>query len=341
MRKNCSDAFKKYDLPFECYFNASVDHDEEIHDELEFIWLLEGQITIICEGKTYELIPDHVFIFYINQRHSMKSDGKTISISFRFKKSYLLTLNLFFDRLPFDNRVFSFDELAHKYHEVPLIMSQLITLMKPIDSIVNTRYRLIGYFNMYLFDLYSVRLKEKYLDIKKKNYDSYLFRFYKINAYIKLHYAEKITLNTLSKLVNISTHRLSHFIKEILGISFQEYLKNVRLEKALHELKNSDMPISDIVKNCGFSDQKYLNAIMKDNFHVTALTYRKIMKDDIHFGVKGFSYPIMLMELTRKLHMINDLSNAQDTYGLKMNVLESQNPPLSTTPYNDNKKIPH
>ena len=339
MRKYCIDAFKKYDLPFECYFNAYVDHDEETHDELEFIWLFEGNITIECEGTTYELTPDHVFIFYINQKHSMKSDGNTISISFRFKKSYLLSLNLFFDRLPFKNRVFTFDELAQKYHEVPLIMSQLITLMKPTDSIVNTRYRLIGYFNMYLFDLYSVRLKEKYLDIKKKNYDQYLFRFYKINSYIKMHYAEKITLETLSKIVNISTHRLSHFFKEILGISFQEYLKNVRLEKALFELKNSNTSIKDIVKSCGFSDQKYLNAIMKDNFHVTALTYRKIMKDDVQFGVKGFSYPIMLMELTRKLHMINDFSNTQDTYGLKMNVLETLKAPLSP-PHDDTKKIP-
>lgn len=341
MRNNCIDAFQKYDLPFECYFNPYVDHDEEVHDELEFIWLFKGSVSIVCEGKTYELTPDHVFIFYINQKHSMKSDGDTISISFRFKKSYLLSLNLFFDRLPFENRIFTFDELAHKYHEVPLIMSQLITLMKPTDSIVNTRYRLIGYFNMYLFDLYSVRLKEKYLDIKKKNYDQYLFRFYKINAYIKMHYAEKITLETLSKLVNISSHRLSHFIKEILGISFQEYLKNVRLEKALYELKHSEMPISEIVVKCGFSDQKYLNAIMRDTFHVTAHKYRKIMTDDVHFGVKGFSYPLMLMELTRRLHKIHEHTSLEDTYGLKMNVLETQNTPLLTTPHNDIKKVPH
>jgi AraC-like DNA-binding protein len=325
MRQNCIDAFEQYDLPFECYFNAYVDHDEEVHDELEFIWLFEGKVVIDCEGKTYELTPDHVFIIYINQKHSMKSFGDTISISFRFKKSYLRSLNLFFDKLPFKNRVFTFDELAHKYHEVPLIMSQLITLMKPLDSIVNTRYRLIGYYNMYLFDLYSVRLKERYLDIKKKNYDLYLIRFYKINAYINKHYTEKITLETLAKLVNISAHRLSHFIKEILGISFQEYLNNVRLEKVLYELKNSDTPIREIVTNCGFSDQKYLNALMKEKFHVTALKYRKIMKDDIHFGVKGFSYPKMLMELTHKLHKISDHANMEDTYGLKMNVLETQN----------------
>lgn len=37
MRQHCEDAFLEHDLPFECYFNACVDHDEQIHDELEFI----------------------------------------------------------------------------------------------------------------------------------------------------------------------------------------------------------------------------------------------------------------------------------------------------------------
>lgn len=318
------DALFEYELPFECYFNACVDHDEEIHDELEFIWLLEGHVSICCEGKNYELIPDHVFIIYINQKHAMKSSGETISFSFRFKKSYLKSLHLYFDRLPFKNRIFTFDELAHKYHEVPLIMSQLIILMKSSDSVANTRYRLIGYFNMYLFDLYSVRLKEKYLDQKKKNYDLYLIRFYKIDTYINRFYYKKITLDELAKLVEISPHRVSHFIKEILGISFQEYLSNVRLGKALEELKNTDKSIQEVVKNCGFSDQKYLNAIMKDKFHITALKYRKIMKDDVNFGVEGFNYSHMLQELTQKLHKIHDESSSQDTYGLKMNVLESQ-----------------
>lgn len=306
MNQNCIDVFKAYDLPFECYFNACTDHETVVHDEIEFIWLLEGRATIWCEGHTYELTPDSVFIFYVHQSHSMKSDELTFSVSFRFKKDYLKSLHLYFERLPFRNRVFTFDELAAKYPEVPLIMSQLITLMKSPDSIVNTRYQLMGYFNMYLFDLYSVRLKEKYLDIKKKNYDTYLLRFQKISAYVDAHYAERISLEALAGAVDISPSRLSHFIKEILGISFQEYLSKVRLEKAVSALRHTDMPIKDVVISCGFSDQKYLNALMKDLFHLTAHQYRKIMKDDLQMGAGDFSYPDMLLEFTRKLHRLKN-----------------------------------
>lgn len=291
---------------------------------MEFIWLFEGEVIIECQGKTFTLTPNHVFMFYIGHKHSMKSAGPAVSIAFRLTKDYIRQLNLHFDRIPFVNRIYTFHELAYKYHEVPLIMSQLILLMKTKKFDTNIHYRIIGYYNLYLHDLYSVRLKDRYLDIKKKNYDPYLIRFYTINDYIQKNYHQKITLNELAKLVNISSYRLSHFIREVLGISLQEYITNIRLEKALDLLKNTSLPIQTIVSQCGFSDQKYLNQAIKKRFHITALSYRKIMSDDLHFGISGFSYPKMLDELSTQLHLIQEKIHVEDTFGLSKNILDTK-----------------
>ena len=306
MRGNSLDAFKNYDLPFSSYFNACMSHEEESHDEIEFIWLFQGDLQIECEGKIYHLASDDVFIIYMNQKHSIKSSAHSLSVTFRLKKDYLLSHRLFFELTPYKNRVFTIAELTQKYHQIPLIMSQLILLMQSTKFTLNTRYRLIGYYNMYVFDLYSSRLKDKYLDVKKKNYDPYLIRFYTINAYINDHYAEKITLDTLANLVSISPHRLSHFIKEVLGISFQEYLQNIRFEKALFELTYSDTPIKDIVSQCGFSDQKYFNAELKKRFSLTALKYRKMMKNDVPNDLEVSYDAHMLQEFKEKLNHMMD-----------------------------------
>lgn len=324
MRDNCIDEFKNYDLPFETYFNACAEHQETKHEDMEFIWLLEGKIQIICEGITHDLSSDNVFMIYMNQNHSIKSDGQSISISFRLKKSYTDALNLFFNKIPFKNRIYTFEELANKYHEVPLIMSQLIILMKSQSPSMNVRYKIIGYYNMYIYDLYSVRLKDKYLDIKKKNYDEYLIRFYTITDFINKNYDQNVTLDTLADLVNISRYRLSHFIKEILGISFQDYLRNIRFEHALDYLRNTNLSIREIIKLCGFSDSKYLNQMMKEKFHVTALKYRKIMNDNRHFGIQGYSYPKMVSELSDRLHKIQEYAEMTDTFGLGKNVVDAQ-----------------
>jgi len=314
------DEFEALDLPFRTYYNIHVDHDEELHEEMELVWVIEGKASILCEKRKYDLTADNVFMIYMNQRHAIKSDYGSMMISFRLKKDYLQAHHLNFDKIPFSNRVFTFEELARKYHAVPLIISQIILLLKSTNPSPNIRYKIIGYYNMYIYNLYSVRLKDRYLDIKKKNYDEYLIRFHKVIEYINQNYHEKITLSMLAELVNISSFRLSHFIRDTLGISFQEYLQNTRFEHALAELKNTRLPISEIVRKCGFSDAKYLNSLMQRKFHLTALKYRMIMKDSEHFGIKGFSYPDLLKELSDRLHQIDQGIYMRDTFGLKDNI---------------------
>lgn len=320
MKQNSIDLFESENLPFKSFYSTGLTHEETVHDEPEVIWLLYGEMTILCEEKNHKLGQDDVFFINSHQKHSLHSVGQTISISFRFKSDHLKRLNLHFDRIPFKNRVYTIGELVHKYHQVPLIMLQLIHLMRFGDLSESTRYQLQGYFNMYLFDLYTVRLKDRYLDKKKKNYDPYLLRFHAINTYIQKHYAQKISLAMLAGVAGISTHRLSHFIKEILGISFQEYIQSVRLAKALEALKQTDMPIEHIVVQCGFSDQKYLNGLMKASFHVTALKYRKLVKQEQIRPVSEISARDMLTALTQRFDYIRQHVHVADTYGLQQNL---------------------
>ena len=322
MLQTSIDEFEALDLPFKTYINTCIEHEDEMHEEMEFIWVIEGKVSIVCEGVCYELSSDMVFMIYMNQKHAIKSQSDSLMFSFRLKKEYLQNHHLNFDKIPFKNRIYSFEELAQKYHAVPLIISQIILLLKTPNPSPNIRYKIIGYYNMYIYDLYSVRMKDRYLDIKKKNYDEYLIRFHTIIEHINHNYQHPISLNTLAELVNISPYRLSHFIRDRLGISFQEYLQNIRLEQALRALKSTDLPISEVVKNCGFSDPKYLNALMKQKFHITALKYRSIMKNSEHKGLNTFNYPKLLSELYERLHQIDKGTYMHDTFGLKSNVIK-------------------
>jgi len=320
MLQTCIDEFEALDLPFKTYISTCIEHDEEMHEEMEFIWVLEGKVTIVCEKKTYELTSDMVFMIYMNQKHSIYSESDSLMFSFRLKKAYLMEHHLHFDKIPFKNRIYLFEELAQKYHAVPLIIAQIIILLKTPNPSPNIRYKIIGYYNMYIYDLYSVRMKDRYLDIKKKNYDEYLIRFHTIMEFINQNYQHPITLNSLAELVDVSTFRLSHFIRDQLGISFQEYLQNIRFEQALKDLKNTSLSINTIVKKCGFSDPKYLNALMKKKFHITALKYRSIMKNRDSGSINEFNYPKLLSELTERLHQIDKGTYMRDTFGLKNNV---------------------
>ena len=275
MKEFCYDVFEEYNLPFATYLAEYIDHENVVHEELEIIWVIKGSALITCEGKEFLMTDQTVFLVYMYKEHSVKSEKGSIIISYRLKKEHLHKHGLFFEKVPFVDRLYTFEELAVKYRQVPLLIVQIIKLLLSEEESDIIRYKIIGYYNMYINDLYHMLLKERYLDIKHVNYDGYLNRIHTIVEYTYSHYKEKISLDKLAEITLISRYRVSHFIKEALGISYRDFLQNSRFEHALKLLKETDKSVIEIAKNSGFSDYKYLNSIMKKRFNTTPLKYRK------------------------------------------------------------------
>lgn len=315
MLNNSKDVFACYNLPFETYFSKGIDHDIAVHEDIELVWLLKGQGQINYDGETFYLYEQSVFFIGMGIEHAIKTTEEAIVISYRFKRDHLQKNNLSFKAVPFENRVFSFHELSEKYHQVPLLVTQLSKLINNPSASLTTRYKIIGYFNLFLDDLYNMRIKEKYLDVKNINYDPYLIRINTLMTYISDHISEKISLDTLSRIVNISTFRLSHFFKEVIGISFCEYLQYARLEEALRLLKETTAPIKTVACQSGFSDLKYLNKMLKDQFQVTALKYRKHIRQGEPFAGLTAQVTEFMAALNQCLYCLD----GEDTYGLEKN----------------------
>jgi len=275
MNQNCIDVFSKYKLPFETFFHNGISHMSQLHDETELIWIMKGSATIVCNGVSYSLHEQNLFMVNAYQTHSITSSNDSMIITFRFCKSYLERNNHSFEGMNFITRVYTLDELVLKYNEVPLLISQLLGLLISNNSSNLIRYKIIGYYNMLIYELYTMLYKEQTLDVKKKNIPVYLERLRIINKFISERFLTKLTLDELATKIGVSRYRMSHFMKEYIGISFREYLFNMRLEYAVRLLKDSDLPILDVSKSAGFSDVKYLNKLIKERFNTTALKYRK------------------------------------------------------------------
>ena len=79
----------------------------------------------------------------------------------------------------------------------------------------------------------------------------------------------------IARLENITVCHASHFIRKMLGISFQEYLNNIRFDRALGYVRDSDLSILDICMETGFSSSRYLNRMFMEKFGMTVKEYRK------------------------------------------------------------------
>lgn len=83
-----------------------------------------------------------------------------------------------------------------------------------------------------------------------------------IKAYLNKNYAQNITLKEIAESLYISQSYLSSVFKEYTGINFNNYLRDIRIEKA-KELLVSGAKVYDVAKEVGYTDQKYFSTIFR------------------------------------------------------------------------------
>ncbi len=96
-----------------------------------------------------------------------------------------------------------------------------------------------------------------------------------ILTYIGEHYTEKISLDELSAFASYTRGECCRLFKRYTGESIFSYLRKFRLEKSLSALVQTEMPISQIAYDCGFSSTSYYIDQFRKQFGRTPLQYRK------------------------------------------------------------------
>jgi two-component system response regulator YesN len=97
-----------------------------------------------------------------------------------------------------------------------------------------------------------------------------------IASYIKIHFKDpNLSLQQLSDLFNINISTISASFKNELGISFSEYITNLRMEEARTLLKNGNKPIKEIVRDVGWTDASSFIRIFRQKMGTTPGRWRQ------------------------------------------------------------------
>lgn len=97
----------------------------------------------------------------------------------------------------------------------------------------------------------------------------------KAKTYIQENYSKEISLEDVSREVNISSYYFSKMFKEEAGENFIEYLTRVRIERAKELMRKPEMSIKEIGILSGYSDPNYFSRIFKKQTGETPREYRE------------------------------------------------------------------
>lgn len=119
-------------------------------------------------------------------------------------------------------------------------------------------------------------------------------RFRPLFEYVERRFNETISLAKATALVGISKPHFMRSFKRLTGQSFDTYLNHYRIAKAQLLLSQTDLPISNVGQEVGFSDQSYFGLVFRKLVQLTPREYRKGMT-----ALRGQS----IMEFHRPLHI--------------------------------------
>lgn len=170
-----------------------------------------------------------------------------------------------------------------KYHFV--VTTALITRFCIEGGLeVEQAYRLSDFYILKMDSCHTIKEVTELHDIMVKDFTGKMMLLKKKSIiskpvtqcvdYIYTHIKERITIQALADYTGLSTSYLSRVFKENLGISISDYIREKKIELAIHLLKFSDKPVIDIANYLSFSSQSHFIVAFENYTGLTPKKYR-------------------------------------------------------------------
>ena len=99
-------------------------------------------------------------------------------------------------------------------------------------------------------------------------------RLARLFEYVRINYAERITVDQAMKLVHMSQSLFMKIFKKVSGMTFVAHVTRVRINHALRLLRETDLTVAEIAARTGFPDQSYFDRRFKQAFGKSPRQYR-------------------------------------------------------------------
>lgn len=264
-------------IPVKITYASVREYPLHWHNSVEIIYVLKGMVNISIDTDNYSIFENEIEIINTNESHRIHSDEDNLVLIFHIDSSFLEKYykdiyNIFF----YTNTSKEDSQEGEEYLILKKLLAEILCEMvqrqedydEEIESIViKLLFHIINNFH-YLISGEG--------DLSKEQFD----RYHRISKYIFSNYNNNITLQDIAKKEFLSPDYLSHDFKNATGYSFTDLLNLTRVEEAMKLLLDSNMSLTEISEEVGFSHTRYLNKHFKNYYHLTPLQFRRKNKVD-------------------------------------------------------------
>lgn len=256
--------------------------DLNSHDHFEFVYVKKGCLVFEIEDAVVELAKNDMLLIKPNTEHKFSVESNEISefivLGFTFEQENTheelkVTINDFINY--FSN--------IQKEQYIKIKAEPGNVIKKAIDNILNENSNRLqlgskimqSLLIMQFFILFSRELQSEWENSIKAQSNKSKEIVESSAAYIIKNSDKKLSLADISRQVFLSPTYFAKIFKDNMGISPISYLIKTRVKKAGALLRDTEMKISDIAFEVGFSNQQRFSEMFKRHMGLTPMEHRK------------------------------------------------------------------
>lgn len=240
---------------------------DHLHQFCELEMVLEGEIEITVDGKTYTARAGDIAIISPFRMHSFHTPSYVKQLICVFSNSFIS------DFLPVTE--LCKDREAYVFHASEPLWSYLVG-----NDFHNTRTRLVfdeekdrGYIHKLRSTFYLI-ISEFFNSVPAMSSSNIDNTLAKILIYMSENYEKDLKLTTVGAALGYSPKYVSNCLRAIPGYGFRTLLNSIRIEHAKIALVNTDKNNLEIAYDCGFVSETSFHRVFLDIVGMPPKKYR-------------------------------------------------------------------
>lgn len=248
-----------------------VETQPHFHQDIELLYVLEGGVEVTLNDQSSTLKNGDILIINSNKKHMLAASGDFLCMQL------LISYSLFGEM--FNNAAILF--LCNSTHDDNERYDRLRKVLRRLLNHYLERHGESGDFEHIALCYQILHILSIYFMVQPTGTEGsdergkYEDRIEQINQYIWYNYNQPISLKDLCDQLYLSNGYLSRFFKRNYGMSFAEYLTNIRLFHAVDDLLYTNANITKIAYDNGFANVAVFNKAFKKVYGETPSAMRR------------------------------------------------------------------